>query len=159
GGKVVVPVGKSDDYARAMAVAADGKIIVAGQAAENLGDFTLLRLERDGTIDESFGTDGIVSTQVGSGSDMAYAVTLQKDGKSVVAGNSSVTSSDKDFAVVRYNEDGSLDKSFGGDGIVTTALGSDSDSAYALLIQPDGKIVLGGDANRTGTGEDFALVR
>ena len=161
GGKVVVPVGRADDYARAMAVAADGKIIVAGQTAENLGDFTLLRLERDGTVDKSFGTDGVVSTQVGSGSDMAYAVAVQKDGKIVVAGRSALTSADYDFAVVRYNTDGTLDSSFGEKGIVTTSLGSDSDTAYAMLIQPDGKIVLGGDANRgsSGSGQDFALVR
>ena len=55
GGKVVVPAGAADDYANAMAVQPDGKLIVAGRAAEHLGDFAVVRLERDGTLDTTFG--------------------------------------------------------------------------------------------------------
>lgn len=161
GGKVVVPVGRSDDYARAMAVAADGKIILAGQRYENAGDFTLLRLSRDGDVDTAFGEEGVVATQVGSGADIAYAVGVQKDGKIVAAGSTAVGSTDLDFGLVRYNEDGSLDESFGDGGIVITKFGADSDVPYALVIQDDGKIVLGGTSNQgsSGTGQDFALAR
>jgi uncharacterized delta-60 repeat protein len=159
GGKVVVPTGNADDYGHAVAVDAKGRIIVVGQSAENSTDFALLRLTRDGERDSSFGKDGVVTTQVGKNADIAYAVAVQKDGKIVVAGNSVGASTGLDFALVRYEEDGSLDTSFGDKGIATTSFGKDSDTAYALLIQADGKIVLGGDSLQTGSGVDFALAR
>ena len=83
---------------------------------------------------------------------------MQPDGKIVVAG-SSFNGSNDDFALVRYNADGSLDTSFGGgDGIVTTPIGTSNDSANGVLVQPDGKIVVAGTAFGS-TGYDFALVR
>ena len=71
-----------------MAVQPDGKIIVAGRAAEHLGDFAVVRLERDGTLDATFGpaTAGKVLTDFAGGSETAYAVAVQPDGKIVVAG-------------------------------------------------------------------------
>jgi uncharacterized delta-60 repeat protein len=159
GGKVVVPAGAADDYAHAVAVDAKGRIIVAGQSAENSTDFALLRLTRDGERDGSFGKDGVVTTQVGKNADIAYAVAVQADGKILVAGNSIGASTGLDFALVRYEEDGSLDESFGDKGIATTSFGADSDTAYALLIQADGKIVLGGESRQNASGIDFALAR
>src|SRR6185436_10147223 len=72
-----------------------------------------------------------------------------------------VAGSGLDFAVARYNADGSLDTTFGSGGKLTTAFSADSDTAYALLLQPDGKIVVGGDSNQgsSGTGIDYALAR
>ncbi|HSC85657.1 MAG TPA: delta-60 repeat domain-containing protein, partial [Polyangiaceae bacterium] len=160
-GRVVVPVGAGEDYAHAAAVAANGKILLAGSAAENLGDFALVRLERDGTIDTSFGEGGKVMTSLGSGSDVARAIAIQKDGKIVVAGSSTGEGGADDFAVVRYLEDGSLDPSFGDEGQVVVPLSADADVAYAVLVQEDGKLVLGGSANQgsTTSGVDFALLR
>jgi len=166
GGKVIVPAGTSDDYANAMAVQPDGKIIVAGRAAERLGDFAVVRLERDGTLDTTFGpatSPGKVLTDFAGAAETAYAVAVQPDGKIVVAGTSAVTGSGQDFALARYNADGSLDTGFGpgGTGKLTTAFGADSDTAYALLLQTDGKIVVGGDTSQgsSTTGVDFALAR
>ena len=161
GGKVVVPVGAADDYAYAMAAQSDGKILLAGRAAEHLGDFAVVRLERDGAIDAAFGTGGKVITDLGGGSDSAQAIAVQADGKILVAGNATVLGAGLDFALVRYNPDGSLDPSFGTAGKVTTTFGNDSDNVFALLIQPDGKIVLGGDTSQgsSTSGVDFALAR
>lgn len=160
GGRVIVPVGAGEDYANAMVVASDGKLLVAGRSAENQGDFALVRLERDGRVDPTFGSGGKVTTDLG-GANVAYAIAVQSDGKIVVAGSATGNGTGLDFAVVRYLADGKLDSSFGAGGKVVTSLSDDSDTAYALLIQKDGKIVLGGESNQgsSSTGSDFALVR
>ena len=163
GGKVLIPAGASDDYAFAMAVQPDGKIVVVGRAAEHRSDFAVLRLERDGALDTTFGpstSPGKVLTDFGD-SDTAYAVAVQPDGKIVVAGSAIVTGSGLDFAVARYNTNGTLDATFGTGGKLTTTFSTDSDTAYALLLQADGKIVVGGDTNQgsSGTGVDYALAR
>lgn len=160
-GRVIVPVGAGEDYAYAMALQADGKILVAGRSAENYGDFSVIRLKRDGELDTSFGDGGKVITEIGSAHETAYAVAVQEDGKIVVAGTTATSSSNNDFAVVRYLPNGELDSSFGDGGKVVTGLSEDTDTAYALLIQEDGKIVVGGTSNQgsSQTGNDFALVR
>ena len=111
----------------------------------------------DGDLDTSFDSDGKVTTEVGSTNDYAGSVTIQSDGKIVAAGYSNNGSND-DFALVRYNTDGSLDASFDGDGKVTTAIGSGTDQAFSVAIQSDGKIVAAGYSNN-GSNWDFALVR
>jgi uncharacterized delta-60 repeat protein len=162
GGKVIVPMGASDDYAFAIAAQPDGKLVIAGRAAEHRGDLALLRLERDGTPDTTFGSGGKVLTDVAGGADTAYAVAVQPDGKIVVAGSATVGTG-LDFVVARYRPDGTLDTSFGSattPGLVTAAFGADSDTAYALVLQPDGKIVVGGETYQgSATGVDFALAR
>jgi uncharacterized delta-60 repeat protein len=161
GGNVVIPVGASDDYAYATAVQPDGKVLVAGRSAENLGDFALVRLERDGTLDASFGKGGKVTTAIGDRDETAYAIALQTDGKIVLAGTTTSATTGRDFAIVRYETDGALDAAFGDGGKVVVSFSNDADTGYALMIQQDRKIVVGGDANlgASGTGLDFALVR
>ena len=84
-------------------------------------DFALVRYNTDGSLDTTFDSDGKVTTAIGSGNDYAYSVAIQSDGKIVAAGYSQRSN---DFALVRYNTDGSLDTSFDSDGKVTTAIGS-----------------------------------
>jgi uncharacterized delta-60 repeat protein len=84
---------------------------------------------------------------------------LQADGKIVVAGSNDVSPKGKSFALVRYNADGSLDATFGTGGKVVTSFGSQSDTAYAVVVQPDGRIVAGGHTNTATRGVDFALAR
>jgi len=160
GGKVMVPVGGADAYAYAMVAQADGKLLVAGTSHEHGGDFALLRLTRDGVIDESFGKQGLVTTEVGAGADVARAVAVDTQGRIVVAGTAD-GSAKLDFAVVRYLATGEIDDSFGDHGKTIVSVGEDADTAYAIALQADGKIVVGGDSNRgsSQTGIDFALVR
>jgi len=159
GGKVMVPAGVGDDYAHALVVQPDGKLVLAGRGAEHLGDFALIRLDRDGQLDPTFGTGGRVLTDFAGKSETIYAIALQPDGKIVAAGTT--TGASNDFALARYLPSGALDTTFGTGGKVVTALGSDADTAYALVIQDDGKIVVGGDSNRSASqsGLDFALAR
>ena len=110
-----------------------------------------------GSLDTTFGTDGIVKTPVGSNYDVAYALGIQPDGKIVAAGYSN-NGGNYDFALVRYNANGSLDTGFGTGGKVITPVGSGYNIAYALGIQPDGRIVAAG-YSYNGSNYDFALVR
>lgn len=148
------------DEARDTVVQPDGKIIVAGISSTNTNrDFSLCRLNADGSIDNSFGTNGKVLTPIESfdSIDNAWAVALQIDGKIVVAGDYSNGSGSR-IALVRYNSDGSLDTSFDGDGKVTAAVGRIS-SISDVAVQSNGKIVIVGTfISNSGTG-DFITVR
>ena len=150
-GKVTTPIGSGNDYAKAVAIQPDGKIVAVGDAAGGAGiGFALVRYNANGTLDTSFGASGKVFTDIGGGSNRANAVAIQPDGKIVAAGNAG-----GDSALVRYNvADGSLDTSFGASGKVFTDIGGGSNRANAVAIQPDGKIVAAGNA-----GGDSALVR
>ena len=165
GGKQIVPVAEGEAYARAIAVQADGKVVTVGMTTTNAGgaDFAVVRHLRDGTLDPSFGTGGKVVTAIGAAraSDEAYAVAIQADGKIVVAGSTATTGADLDFALARYNADGTLDAGFGNGGKVVTSFGSSTDRVQTIAIQADGKIVAAGDSDRgTATsGVDFALAR
>jgi uncharacterized delta-60 repeat protein len=157
-GKVTTAIGDNDDVVDALAIQTDGKIVAAGYKSNssNLG-FVLVRYNSNGTLDTSFNGTGKVVTAIGNYNDVATAVTIQPDGKIVAAGYSyGVTTIS--FALVRYNIDGTLDTSFNGTGKVVTAIGSHDDDAYAVAIQPDGKIVTAG-YSFNGANDDFALVR
>jgi uncharacterized delta-60 repeat protein len=163
-GHAVAAVGPSDDYAQAMVVQSDGKIVVAGWGAGTQGTvMQLVRWQRDGAMDTSFGNGGRVLLDLGAGTEAAHAVALQADGKLLVAGSVDEVGKGKSVLLVRLNADGSLDSSFGQGGQVVGALGGGSSEAFAIAVQADGKIVLGGHAARaaatTTTGLDFALLR
>ncbi|HEV3164455.1 MAG TPA: delta-60 repeat domain-containing protein, partial [Isosphaeraceae bacterium] len=119
-------------------------------ALESLEGRTLLS---GGQLDQSFGSGGIVTTDLG-GTEQANDVALQSDGKIVVVG--STTLNNGDFFVVRYNANGSPDQTFGRSGVVTLDFGG-NDSASSVAIQPtDGKIVVAGT---TSLGQNFAVAR
>jgi len=142
---------------KSMTLQADGKIVVAGNAgAWNWPyNFELRRLNSDGSLDTTFGSAGIVSTDFGDSQDVAAKVAAQADGRLVVAGRRTyflrspgppgTGSSVTDFAVARYNADGTLDYTFGTGGRVTTDFGASAyDEAASIAVQPDGKIIVGG---------------
>ncbi len=158
-GIVTTPIGSSGDTGRSVVVQTDGKIIVAGYAYNGTDyDFALVRYNADGSLDTSFDDDGIVITPIGPGNDYAYSVALQADGKILVAGSSSSNGYNDDFALVRYDEHGSLDPNFGNGGIVTTPIGTSHDVGYCVSVQADNKILVAGYA-LYDMNADFALVR
>ncbi len=149
-GKVIIDMGNFNS-ASDIVIQPDGKIVVVGRSGViGTGNyaFAVARLNSDGSLDASFDGDGRVITSLGSYSFGAAAVALQTDGKIIAAGNSGSTYSTADFALVRYNADGSLDASFDGDGKVITAVSSSFDGAYAVAVQTDGKIVAAGSSQR-----------
>ncbi|MDQ6631954.1 MAG: hypothetical protein M3Y82_09380 [Verrucomicrobiota bacterium] len=141
--------GFGEDFAYAVAIQADGKLLVAGSSGTSSytgGNFSVVRYNTNDTLDISFGTLGKVVTPVGTGQSQANAMRVQPDGKIVLAGFAYKNSTNTDLAVVRYNPDGSLDSSFGINGIVMTDVGI-SDSATALSLPGDGKILISGSSS------------
>jgi len=152
-GKVITDFGNFSHSARALAIQDDGKIVAAGESSL---DFGLARYNPDGSLDSSFDGDGKVTTDIGP-FDVAFAVAVQVDGKIVAAGGTSPSGYCCQFALARYNADGSLDTTFDADGKVTTAFTGDT-RAFAMAIQPDGKIVAAGGTS-TPFSSGFALAR
>jgi uncharacterized delta-60 repeat protein len=134
-----------EDYASAVAVQPDGKIVLAGSGGPN-GDFAVTRLNPGGSFDTSFDGDGMAGADFGGG-DYGRAAALAPDGKIVVAGHTSVGD---DVAVARFDPggaDGPGKKTFGYGG---------RDTAEAVLVAPDGKIVVAGTGN---ANYDFVVTR
>jgi uncharacterized delta-60 repeat protein len=157
-GKVTTPILAVHDYATSVAIQSDGKIVLAGYAHNGANnDFALTRYHANGSLDTTFNTTGKVTTPILASNDLAYGLAIQSDGKIVLAGYAH-NGANEDFAVARYNSDGSLDTTFNTTGKVTTPVLSSTDIATSIVLQPDGKIVLAGYANN-GTDNDFALVR
>ena len=168
-GKFSGGIGRGNDYGTSAVLQADGKIIVAGRTLTGSGldlsfsgaddDFALIRLRTDGTLDQDFGVNGQVVVQAGLFNGGAYSVTLQLDGKIVVAGHA-LNGTDDDFALIRLDVNGTLDPSFGNGGKVIVPVGASNDIAQSVTIQPDGKIVVAGASHNLVTGNtEFSVVR
>lgn len=156
-GKVVAALGESNTNAYGVALQGDGKIVVAGLSwnlSNGTGvDFALARFNSTGTLDTTFDGDGVRTVDLGITQDHnegATSLAIQADGKIIAAGFTNGVgspSSASDFAMIRVNPlDGSLDSTFGNGGIVITAVTAGQDAANAVVLQSDGKIVLGGSA-------------
>jgi uncharacterized delta-60 repeat protein len=153
-GKLTLDLGTGNSVVEAVAIQDDGKIVVAGTAYNGSNeDFAIARFNADGTLDNTFDLDGTLTMAFGTGNDVVYDIAIQTDGKILVAGYT-VIGSTQDFALVRFNADGSLDTSFDTDGKATTDFSSRSDIIYDMTLQPDGKImVVGVSAGSFGFGE------
>jgi uncharacterized delta-60 repeat protein len=157
-GKVTVPIGTSDDMCTAMALQADGKIVLAGYTDNNTDDdFAIMRFKSNGTLDSTFSSDGILTTDFG-GYDRIYSVVIQSDGKILVAGWTDVGSS-TDFALARYTSNGTLDNGFSGDGKQTVDIDAYADYAWAVTLQPDNKILVTGSSDDDSLTTHFGVVR
>jgi uncharacterized delta-60 repeat protein len=152
-GRVVTDFG-SPAVSRAIAIQSDGKIVVAGRIGRfriggvpsELRDFAVARYRPNGSLDPTFGRDGVIRTDVTGKIDAATQILIQPDGMIIVAGiggQSAAFEPISNFALVRYAPDGTLDEGFGTDGKVTTDFGF-RDGIQAVALQPDGKIVAAG---------------
>ena len=153
GGRVTTDFNGGADWARAMALQPDGKIVLAGDSTTPISptqqDFAVARYNSDGTLDTTFGTGGKVLTDFGAQFfEGAFAVAIDSAGHIVVAGGTYNPATQRDFAVIRYNADGSLDTTFDGDGRVTTPVSlTNFDIVADVAIQADDRIVVVGFAN------------
>lgn len=148
GGKVITSISAGADKAYATVIQSDGKIIVAGYTSSTITgkDFACVRYNANGTLDNSFGVSGIVTTDLQIGSDdIAYSITLQTDGKLLVAGYSD-NGSNKSAAIVRYKTNGTVDSTFGTNGKVFTDFEpSKQDEIKVIKFHAlTGKIIVGG---------------
>jgi uncharacterized delta-60 repeat protein len=162
GGKIILDLGATMDSIGAAVLQPDGKIIIAGSTFPSdspisFADFVVVRLNADGSLDDTFGDKGFVKTDFTGGQDRATSAALLPDGKIIAAGfaatplvsNSRRTAS----ALVRYNPNGSLDASFGTGGKVHSDFGAGYEIISELVIQPDGKIIALGNA----PGDNFTI--
>jgi uncharacterized delta-60 repeat protein len=132
-----------------MGIQSDGKIVVAGNdtpSDQSTSDFTIVRYNTNGTLDTSFDGDGIARVNfVGNSNDHANAMKIQADGKIVLAGYSDLANYSNKFALARLNTNGSLDTSFGNNGLVSTNFSVlRDDVGKDMVIQANGKIVVVG---------------
>jgi uncharacterized delta-60 repeat protein len=154
GVQIVQVAAQARDFAKAVAVQPDGKIIIGSE----LGDFgegntvVLIRLNQNGSLDTSFGNGGKV---LNSGQNHVRKIVLQPDGKILVAGSTRPQQINFDFSVVRYNSNGTLDQSFGTNGVATSGDGE----PQWLILQPDGRILLIGTLIIYRNGSDYLLAR
>ncbi len=158
GGKVLTDFASGDDRIHDMKVQPDGKIVAAGfTITGGSRNFALARYNSNGTLDTTFDVDGKVETNLNtSGHDSANGLALQSDGKIIAVGDNG----NVDFSLARYNPNGGLDTNFGQSGILFTDLNNSTDTANAVAMQADGKIVVAGAAhNSTGGTTNFAVVR
>jgi uncharacterized delta-60 repeat protein len=157
-----------NDSAFAMALSANGSIVVSGQCAmggATGNDACLARFNPDGSLDTSFDGDGVVVTAISplTGSDIARSLAVLPDGKIVTTGSCQMGgATGQDFCLSRYNANGSPDVGFDSDGHVTTPIApaAATDSGFSLAVQPDGRLVSAGQCNMGGaTGTDMCLTR
>jgi uncharacterized delta-60 repeat protein len=137
----------------------DGKLLATYSYISNTS-VNITRLNSDGTPDLSFGSSGLVATSIGSSytKDNARDITIQPNGKILATGSSYSSGSVSDFLVVRYNSDGTLDNTFGTNGIVITSVDpTDWEGGNAIKLQSDGKIVVAGSSCSGAC--DFVLLR
>ena len=145
-GIIAVQITASHDYCNGILIQPDGKIVGAGYSDASNADFSAVRLNTNGSLDTSFDTDGRIQTNFGL-NERGFGVAIQADGKIVIAGESDLSGSRYDFALARYNINGSLDTSFDGDGRLTTQFNLNNSIARDVLIEPDGKIIAAGYSN------------
>ena len=139
-GKFISPSSIGENVAYDAVLQSDGKIVLAG--VNNYYNFALLRLNQNGTVDGSFNGSGLVVTSFDGNTSQANALTIQPDGKIVAVGSAAGLG----FAIARYNPDGILDTTFDGDGKVTTVISPYLNEAADVIVQNNGKIIVGGNA-------------
>ena len=162
GGIVRTAVGTGEDIANAMVLQPDGHVVAAGSSVATDGrrDFALARYTNSGALDATFGAGGLVTTPVGPGDDIAYALTLMPWGRLVAAGSARISTSaaGTDLALISYNADGSIDRYFGNQGIVMLNVSDNQDTVYALVQDIDGEHFWAVGTAEPTTTQDFLAV-
>lgn len=142
-------IGPGPDPANCIAIQPDGKIVTAGSSSDGSKDaFALVRYNSNGSLDTTFDSDGKVVSAIGSGRAWVRSIAVQSDGKILVAGGSG-DGPTREFALARYNANGSLDTDFGGDGDGMTIVDfkGSSKEAYGMALDRQGRAVVVGEAN------------
>lgn len=160
GGIVTTDFGANPDEAFSVLIQPDGKIVIAGTDSQFA--FVLARYKTNGSLDTSFGTNGLIFNDLNNaaGHNAARDVLLQSDGKIIAVGFSDKNGKNinYDFVLIRYTTNGSLDTSFGSSGVVFTDFSGAIDQAFAGTLQPNGKIIAVGLATISGT-TNFGIAR
>ncbi len=160
-GKVSTDINGLTDIAKSVFLDEAGNIIVVGSSFSKLGreDIAIVKYNADGSLDQSFGISGKISTDFNGQREYINTATIDKKGRIIVAG-SLYTGKENLFLVLRYNPDGSLDQSFARGGVSITNLPGTSEGATGVLVDANSRIIATGYASQGGNGGDnFALIR
>lgn len=153
------PFGTYYDAATAVTTNAPGRIIAAGTTYQDgKYDFGIAEYDSAGVLFADFGRKGKVITNLGNYDDIPSAIDIQPDGKILVSGSAGIGPAESVFALVRYKPDGSLDSSFGSNGVVKTDFGNNGDNAFCMKYLRNGKIIVAGKT-LIGSLDAFALVQ
>lgn len=156
-GLAITPFSNIVDLVGSGLIQSDGKIIVAGNTAGSIGwEFAMARINPNGSLDNSFGTNGTIHYQLGISGSFCRHVALQPDGKIIAVGESGQTSGSV-YTIARFNQDGTYDTSFGVGGVVYHSITAGNDIGQRVLIQPDGKLIVIG--NSAMSSQDISLSR
>lgn len=148
GGFVTTAVTSDQDVIRGIVIRNDGRIVVTGFCGSSGAyDFCLARYRPNGALDTTFGSEGLVITDIGA-SDESRGILITSGGKLVVCGFTQMVRGTQDMVLARYNANGTLDTTWDGDGIAVTDFGA-SDVCRAMALQGNGKVVAAG---YTGVG-------
>ncbi len=162
GGKVNLGIVGYYDVAQEVALQKDGKIVVAGYGKKSLTSFKGLSMARylqNGEMDYDFGSLGVIHKVTMNLEGEVNSVVIQKDDKIVVVGYSiSPTTNNEEITLVRFTENGKVDKTFGNKGLIVTEISSEKEVGESIAIQPDGKIVVVGTTQHNPSF-DIVLVR
>lgn len=158
GGIITTSIKGVMDMAAAVAIQPDGKILAGGISEDSTGKwyFAVARYLANGTLDGSFNGNGLVTTLIDTGGASLAGLLLQTDGSIILAGNS-ISGGIGHPVLVRYTSSGGLDNTFGSNGIVNSNLAQSDNRINSAVLQPDGKIVVGGYA--LSMLQVFALAR
>jgi len=157
-GKLTFPIGTVHDSAQALVLQEDGGIVLGGYSRTGgTDDFALARILPAGTLDPDFGTGGKVVTRIVTRDDRIRALQIDSEGRILAAGYAR-NSANRDVALARYLDDGSLDETFGDAGTVVLPIGTGNDEAAAIALRPDGRIVVGGHAG-DGSQHDMLVLQ
>jgi len=158
-GIVLTAISSSTDVATSIAIQSDGKIVLAGYTVEGVNtNIAVLRYNLLGTLDTTFGINGIVITQIGNNTDGANDIIIEPTGRLLIAGTTRNSSNQNNILLANFNPDGSLNTSFGTNGIVTSQIGSTHCDANTVKLLLDGKIIIGGRVYN-GIDNDFLIAR
>ena len=148
-GRAAIEIGTHGDRAQAIAIQPDGKILLGGSSADSSSlAYSLIRLLPDGSPDSSFNGDGKVLLDLSAGDDEILSLALTVDGH-ILAGGYTTQGRDRDFTLLRFNSDGSLDTGFGNQGKVVTSVGNSHDEITAMAVDEDGALLVAGSAEGT----------
>ena len=157
-GRVTVDLSPSAEQINDLTVVAGGKIVAVGSVESSLSPrIAVARFQRRGPLDRTFGKKGVKITDVANGTDTAYGVTEQADGKLIVVGHAA-NGGKADWSVLRYGPNGRLDETFHGDGMRILGFGPDYEFAQASAVQANGRIVVVGRIRRSDE-DHFGVVR
>jgi uncharacterized delta-60 repeat protein len=161
GGKQTVDFGGRDDRALGVAVDSQGRIVLGGtsQAPFSQDDFAVARLTEDGELDGSFASGGTLLIDFGSDEDVASGLAVDSSDRVLIAGYTSTSESGLDFAIARLSEGGALDSNFGTGGKQTFDFAGQNDVGLGVTIDSQGRVVMAGHSQQVGTGRDFAAAR